>query len=133
MDANFAGKWNQEEGNDTDLVLSIDGYVINYANRKIIQTIGIQSEIALSIMETGYIDLSQAMRGVLPFVSIIKETEFVLKLQGDSPNLLWSDFENPLAVHEDNQRATATTVTKQMWLRTKHTVIPSVFLSRTVT
>ena len=30
VDAEFAGGWNQEEGKDTGLVISIIGYVISY-------------------------------------------------------------------------------------------------------
>ena len=36
----------------------------------------------------------QAMRDILPFVSLMKEIDFVLKLQGDAPTVLCSLFEN---------------------------------------
>ena len=51
VDADFAGGWNQEEGKDTSLVLSITGYVIIYANCPIIWVSRIQTEIAFSTME----------------------------------------------------------------------------------
>ena len=73
MYADFAGRWNQEEGKDPGSVLSRTGYLISYANYPIIWTIWIQKEIVLSITEAEYIVLSQAMRDVLPFVSLMKE------------------------------------------------------------
>ena len=79
----------------------------------------IQTEIALSITEAEYISLSQAMRDVLPFVSIMKEIEFVLKLQGDTPAVLCSIFENKVTVYEDNQGAIEFTVS--MKIRRPHT------------
>ena len=82
VDADFAGGWNQEEDKDPGLVLSRIGYVIIYANFPIIWVIRIQIEIALITMEAEYISLSQTMRDVLPFVSLIKEIQFLLNLQG---------------------------------------------------
>ena len=70
------------------MVLSITGYVISYANRPIIWTSRIQTEILLITTEAEYIALSQAMRGVLTFVSLMKEMFSILKLQGDSPAVL---------------------------------------------
>ena len=36
VDPDFAGGWNQEEGKDPGLVLSITGYIISYTNCPII-------------------------------------------------------------------------------------------------
>ena len=36
VDADFAGRWNQEKGKDPGLVLSRTGYIISYANCLII-------------------------------------------------------------------------------------------------
>ena len=44
--------------------------------------------------EAEYIGSSQLMRDVLPFVSLLKEIEFVLKLQGDNPMVLCSISKN---------------------------------------
>ena len=46
------------------------------------------------------------MRGVLPFVSLMKEIELVIKLQGDALTVLCSLFKilvAPVTVYEDNQ------------------------------
>ena len=53
------------------------------------------------------------MRDVLPFVSLMKEIEFVLKLQGDDPTVLCSLYQKPVTpvtFYEDNQGAIAITV-----------------------
>ena len=73
VDADFSGGWNQEEGKDPGLVLSRTGYIISYANCLIILVRRLQIEIALSTTEVEYIDLSEAMRNVLPFVSLMKK------------------------------------------------------------
>ena len=84
VDSDFDGGWNQEKGKYPGSNLFGTGYVITYANFPIIWVRRIQTEIDLSTMEAEYIALSQAMRYVLPFVSLMKEIEFVLKLQGES-------------------------------------------------
>ena len=45
------------------------------------------------------------MMDVLPFLSLMKEIEFVLKLQGDTPTVLCSLFKNPVTVYKENQGA----------------------------
>ena len=60
----------------------------------------------LRTTEAEYISLYQAMMDVLPFVSIMKEIEFVLKLQGYIPAVLCSLFEKlvtNVTVYKDNQ------------------------------
>ena len=70
--ADFSGGWNQEKGKYPGPFLSRTGYLITYANFPIIWAIRLQTEIALSTKEAEYIAHFQAMRGVLPFVSIMK-------------------------------------------------------------
>ena len=68
-----------------------------------------QTEIALITMEAEYIDIYQEMRYVLTFVSLMKEIEFVLKLQVDTMTVLCSLFENPITpvtVYTEDQGAT---------------------------
>ena len=54
--------------------------VITHDNCPIIWVSRLQTEIAFSNTEAEYIALSHAIRGVLPFVSLMKEIEFVLEL-----------------------------------------------------
>ena len=113
VDNSFAGGWNQE----------VMSYIITYANCPIIWVMRLQIEIVLSTTEVEYIDLYQAIRDVLTFVSLMKEIEFILKLQGDTPTVLWSIFEKPVTFQEDNQGKIALAVAPQMQPCMKHTPI----------
>ena len=88
-------------------VLSIMAYVITYANCPIIRKSRLQSENDLNTIELECIILSQAMRDVLPFVSLMKDIYFLLKIQGETTELLCSLFENPATFYEDNKGAIA--------------------------
>ena len=90
VDAEFSGGWNQEEGKDPGSFLSRMDYEINFADYTIIWEIWLQTEITLSTKDVEYATLLQAMRYALPFVSLMKEIEFVLELQGDTLNVLCS-------------------------------------------
>ena len=61
--------------------------------------------------------------GCLNFFSLMKEIEFVLNLQGDTMTVLFSLFENPITVHEDNQGVIKLAVAMQMQPGTKHIAI----------
>ena len=63
------------------------------------------------------------MMDVFPFVGLMKEIEFVLKLQGFNPTVMCSIFENPVTFYEDNQGAIALAVSLQMRFCTKHIAI----------
>ena len=70
-----------------------------------------------------YIALSQAMRGVLTFLSLMKEIEFLLKFQGDTLTVLCSLFKNtvmPVTVYKYNQGTITLTVYPQMRPHTKN-------------
>ena len=105
------------------LVLSRTGYIINYANYTIILARRLQTEIALSNTKVEYIALSQTMRDILPIVSLIKYIEFVLKLQGETPEVMCSIFEKLVTFCEDNQGTIVLAVYPQMQPHTKHIAI----------
>ena len=63
------------------------------------------------------------MGDVLHFESIMREIDFVLKLQGYTPEVLFSIFKNTATFQEDNQRAIAFMVVPQIRLLKKHTSI----------
>ena len=54
------------------------------------------------------------MRDVLPFISLMKEIEFVLELQGDTLKVLCSLFENTVTVHKYNKGAIILVFAPQM-------------------
>ena len=104
-------------------MLSRRGYIINYANYTIILARRLQTEIALSNTKVEYIALSQTMRDILPIVSLIKYIEFVLKLQGETPEVMCSIFEKLVTFCEDNQGTIVLAVYPQMQPHTKHIAI----------
>ena len=71
-------------------------YIISYSSCLIIWASRIQTEIVLSTTDAEYIALYQAMRGVLPSVSLMLEIEFVLKLQVDTMMVICILFEKPV-------------------------------------
>ena len=70
-----------------------------------------------------YIALPQVLRYLLPFVSLMKDIDFIIKIQGDNLVVLHSICENPATVNEDNQGAIALAFAPQMWPHTKHITI----------
>ena len=125
VDSDFLGGWNQEDGREPGSLLSRTGYVFTYDNCPIIWAGQLQTEITLRTIEVGYIALSQTMRGVLPFVSLMKKIEFVLKLQRDTLAVLCSLFGNPFTVYKYNQGAITLGVYPQMRPHTNHITIKS--------
>ena len=64
-DADFAGLWNSEDEMDPICVKSRTGFLITLGKVPLIWGSRLQSEIALSTMESEYIALSQAMRELM--------------------------------------------------------------------
>ena len=62
MDADFAGGWSREVGDDSDSVMSRTRIVIIYANCLVYWRSSLQTEIALITAEAEYIVLSYALR-----------------------------------------------------------------------
>ena len=79
-------------------------------------------EISLSTIEANYTALSQAMRDVLPFMSLMKEISFMIELEYDVPKVKSSIFENSVVVHEYNPGTIALTVAPQIRPCTMHIV-----------
>ena len=103
VDSEFARGWNKEEGKGPGSILCIVGYIIMYDNCPIISVSCLQTEIALSNTKTEYIFSSQAMRDILSVMSLMKEIEFILKIQGDTLIGLCILLENSVIVHKYNK------------------------------
>ena len=66
------------------------------------------------------------MIDVLPFVILMKEIEFVLKIKGDALKVLYSLFKKPVTpvtVYRENQGAITLAVSPKLQLRTKRIAI----------
>ena len=94
VDADFAGNWNKEEAESSTNMLSRTGYVIRFMGCPIIWVSKLQTEIALSTTEAEYIALSQAMRDVIPLMTIIEELSEVLQIKKEKPKIYCTVFED---------------------------------------
>ena len=73
VDADFAGSWNKDNGEDASSVYSHTGFVIMFANCPILWISKLQTKVALSTTEAKYIALSQAMCDVILLITLIQE------------------------------------------------------------
>ena len=94
VDADFAGNWNKAEAEDAVNMLSRTGYVIQFMGCPILWVSKLQTEIALSTTEAEYIALSQAMREVIPLMTIIEELSDVLNISKEKPKIFCTVFED---------------------------------------
>ena len=73
VDADFAGLWNVEDEQDPVSVKSRSGHLITFMGCPLQWSSKLQTQIALSTMESEYIALSQAMRELIGLREILKE------------------------------------------------------------
>jgi hypothetical protein len=113
VDADFAGGWTQADADNPENVLSRTGYVIRYAGCPIGWCSKLQSEIALSTAEAEYIALSQALREVIPLITLLDELGKMIEVYTSSPDFVCS-------VWEDNQSCISMAESTKFTPRTKH-------------
>ena len=116
VDADFAGLWKSEDDQDPVCVKSRTGYVLEFAGCPLTWTSKLQTEIALSTMESEYIALSQAMRELIPTRRIVDEviTCFSLHATGSARCRSFSK------VYEDNSAALLMANLPRITLRNRH-------------
>jgi hypothetical protein len=73
VDADFGGLFSVEDPESPVSVKSRTGYVIMYRGSPLLWVSKLQTQIALSTMESEYISLSQSMRDLIPIREILKE------------------------------------------------------------
>jgi len=113
VDADFAGGWASADADDADNVMSLTGFIIMYANCPIYWRSALQTEISLSTAEAEYIALSQALREVIPLMTLMKELYGVFPIHINKPNFICK-------VHEDNQSCIKMAQSDKFTPRTKH-------------
>jgi len=74
VDADFAGLYGFEDSQDPISVKSCTGYVILFADCPLLWLSKLQSEIALSTLESEFIALSSSFRSLIPTKRLIEET-----------------------------------------------------------
>jgi hypothetical protein len=73
VDSDFAGLWRSEDDQDPICVKSRTGYVLELAGCPLSWTSKLQTEVALSTLESEYIAYSQAMRELIPLRRVVSE------------------------------------------------------------
>ena len=113
VDASFAGEWNKHWSYEPTSVMSRTGYAIKCANCPIICFSKLQTEIALSTTESEYIAFSQAMRGVIPMIGLLKELQEVMPHSESIPKI-------HCKAYEDNRGCIDLINSPRLRPRTKH-------------
>ena len=84
-----------------------------YANCPIHWVRRLQTEIALSTAEAEYIALSQALRNVIPLITLVREINTVFPVHVKTPQFVCK-------VHEDNQSCITMATSQKFSPRTNH-------------
>ena len=131
VDADFAGLWGAEDDQDPISVKSRSGHVIFFMGCPFSWSSKLQTQIALSTMESEYIALSQAMRELIACREILKDIyTHVLHSPTDGKEIKYHTIaktfgEIPMCiVHEDNEACLKFAKMPIMNPRTKHIAIP---------
>jgi len=129
VDADFAGLWGIEHDQDPISVKSRTGYLITFMSCPLLWVSKLQTQIALSTMESEYIALSQSMRELIAVREVLKEIRE--KVLGDAKTQLQYRTHSKTfkaipqsQVHEDNQACLKFSTMPKMSPRTKHIAIP---------
>ena len=95
VDADFAGLWGSEPAHEPISVKSRSGWVIMVGGRPVLWASKLQTNIALSTMQTEYVALSSAMRDILPLKALMVEIATCMGLgYEDADNIktkVWED------------------------------------------
>jgi hypothetical protein len=135
VDADFAGLWGIEPDQDPVSVKSRSGYLITFMNCPLLWVSKLQSQIALSTMESEYIALSQSMRDLIAIREVLKEI-YAIVLDDSKTQLTYRTHSKAFTevvgkspvpqstVHEDNEACLKFASMPKMSPRTKHIAIP---------
>ena len=95
-DADFAGLWSSEDEHDPVCVKSRSGFIVTIGNVPLMWKSKLQTEIALSTMESEYIALSTSMRELVFVKELFNEVREIFNLS--------IEYETTISrVFEDNQ------------------------------
>ena len=113
VDADFAGGWDKADSGNPEAFLPRTGYVLMYENCPVMWCNKLQTENALSTTTTEYIALSQSMREVIPFMTLLKEINIIFPI-----NTKKAQFH--CKVFEDNNSCISLATSEKFSPRTKH-------------
>ena len=94
VDADFSGCWSQANTDDPHNVMSRTGYIIRYSGCPIGWCSKFQTGIALSTAEAEYIALYQALRTVIPLMTLVEYLSDIFSLYINKPDFHCNVFED---------------------------------------
>ena len=118
VDADFAGLWNQEEAIDPICVKLRTSILLTLGNVPLLWKSKLQTETALSTMESEYIALSQGMRELVSMRSLFDEVSRNLQIDTASTTRLSRVFEDNKAC-----RKLASSIMPKLTPRSKHIAV----------
>ena len=138
VDSDFAGLYGVYPDQDPNSTKSRTGYVILYQGCPILWVSKMQTQCALSTMESEYLALSQSMRDLIPLREILKEiNSTVFKQVNHTPkcsansksfsDIIADDEPSalpPSKVYEDNNACLKFARLPRLTPRTKHIAVP---------
>jgi hypothetical protein len=118
VDADFAGLWGFESPQDPSSARSRTGYVIMLGQSPVLWASKMQTEVALSTMESEYIALLTAMRALIPLRQLHEQMTEAIGLPTNATSTISTVF-------EDNRAAEilATTNPPRLTPRSKHIAV----------
>jgi hypothetical protein len=116
VDADFAGRWDPEDAENSDSVYSCTGFVICYIGCPMFWQSKLQTEIAFSTAGTEYIALLQALREILSMTNLMREMNVIFPMYLPKPKFV-------LKVCKDNQSCIAMTNNPKFTPQMKHIAI----------
>jgi hypothetical protein len=133
VDADFAGLFGVEDGQDPISVKSRTGYVIFFSGVPLLWVSKLQTLIALSTMDAEYVALSQSMRDLIPIRETLKEIMRIVFDKEHNPECAYSkafkevesnEIPPSTTVYEDNAACIKHAMMPKLSPRTKHIGIP---------
>ena len=138
VDSDFAGNYLVYPDQDPGSTKSRTGYVIFYQGCPILWVSKMQTQCALSTMESEYLALSQSMRDLIPLREVLKEINHVVfdnrevypKCTTNSKSfsdIVSDESESPIPksrVYEDNNACLKFARLPRLTPRTKHIAVP---------
>ena len=131
VDADFAGLWKVEDDQNPISVKSRTGFLIMFMGCPLLWVSKLQTQIALSTMESEYIALSHSMRELIGTREILKEIyNHVLSNDSGINDPTYTTISKTFGripqskVHEDNEACLKFATMPKMSPRTKHIAIP---------
>jgi hypothetical protein len=113
-DADFAGLYNHESDQDPVCVKSRSGYIMTLGGSPLTWGSKLQTEIALSTLESEYICLSQAVRELLPMRRLLLEVGTRVNMEFAQVPMVHS------TIFEDNNGALGLASSPKITPRTRH-------------